>query len=344
MRISSTLYQISWFLILLGFPSVSSPGDLNHVPTRIRDDVIVFLSSERGIGNCVAIIGDDGILVVDSSLPTGARAILKAIRQVTDKPVRYLINTHWHDDHIWGNQEYAADSPGVVIISHSSTRVDILERAVPGLQENIEGLEAAVASRELMLEQGVDNEEELRARLDLFRAALADFKAIRPTPPSLTVEETIVLHLGNLDVHISHPGRGHTRGDLIVHVPARGVLITGDLLTHPIPAAAEAFLIDWVETMKVLGGLEFSTIVPGHGPVLEDREHLHLVAGLLKTVVEQVDAAVRRGESLDNTMNLVNIREFEDRLTRRDPATVRALRRFFLEPAIESAYAELSRR
>lgn len=338
MHISSSLYTIP----LLFLAAVSAAEEVTHVPTAIGDDIIVFLSQERGIGNCVAILGEDGVLVVDSALPTSAKSIVARIREVTDQPVRYLINTHWHDDHIWGNQAYVDAFPHIEIISHASTRKDILETAIPNLAKNIEQIEAAIASKELQLQQGAANEEELLKRLDPFRAVLADFKQIRPQVPSVTVDEGLVIHLGELEVHVLRPGRGHTRGDLVVHVPARDLLITGDLLTHPIPAAAEAFPVDWVETLTVLDALEFSTLVPGHGPVLEDRVYFRDVSDLLRALVAQVKTAIREGRSLEQIQGLVDVEEFKSRLTGGDPIVARAFDRFFLQPAIEATFSQFS--
>ncbi|MCP3981426.1 MAG: MBL fold metallo-hydrolase [bacterium] len=302
----------------------------------------MFGSQEPGIGNCVAVLGDRAVLVVDSALPSDARAMIATIRETTDTPVRYLLNTHWHDDHIWGNQEYVAAFPEIEILAHTDTRRDILARAVPGLRDNIAQLEVAVEDRETRLAAGVENEPAFRARLDAFRTALADFRAVRPQLPFVSIDGTMAIDLGGIEAHLIHPGRGHTRGDLVVHLPAERILITGDLLTHPVPAAAEAYPVEWVETMQALAELQFDTLVPGHGPVLEDRTYFDLVASLLDAVVRQVRRETDAAATLAETKERVDVSSLEARLTKGDERLARALARFFLDPAIEAAYGTLS--
>ena len=319
---------------------------------RVTDRVYAFVPSERGAGNSVAIFGDDGVLVVDATLtPSGALAVIDEIQKHTSLPVRTLVLTHWHDDHIWGTQELRSAYPAVDIVAHAHTRQDMLQIAIPGLKQNIANLEARINERDLMLQRGTEREgqpisEERRQALEkrqaAFRDLLVQLDGIEPVLPTTVLEESLVIYLGRLEVNILHLGRGHTSGDLVVYVPSEAVLITGDLLTQPFPAAAGAFVIDWIDTLKRLALLDAAVIVPGHGPLLRDEAYLNLVSILLESVVAQVRKAHERGLSVEAAVEAVDVDELRDRMAGGDEPGRRAFQRFFLRPAVESVYQQLN--
>jgi glyoxylase-like metal-dependent hydrolase (beta-lactamase superfamily II) len=339
----------SWCLFAAGLafphPLIGQALDLETV--RVAEGVYAFIPSDRGVGNSVAIITEDAVVVVDAALPSTARAIIEKIRSFTDKPVRYVVNTHWHDDHIWGNQAYGAAFDGVEFIAHENTQQDIVALAVPGLARNIEGLTARIAERDSLLKMGVDADGEpltaerraaIEERQQLFREVLRDFESIEPTLPTLTFQDSHVLFPDGDPIHILYFGQGNTRGDAVVYVPSKKVVITGDLLTYPIPVAAGSFVVDWILTMERLASLEADVIVPGHGPVTRDWAYFELVTRLLTSVVNQVRTAIAQGLSLEQTLDTVDVEDFKAQFVGDDAALDRAFDAFFLNPAIESAY------
>ncbi len=127
---------------------------IEYTREDVAENVYAFIPSEIGVGNTVAIIGDAGVLVVDSTAtPSGARAVIAEIRKLTPKPVRYLVSTHWHDDHIWGNQAFRAAFPNVEIIAHENTRQDMIDQAIPNLAKSIAGISKKLAARDAQLEE-----------------------------------------------------------------------------------------------------------------------------------------------------------------------------------------------
>ncbi len=150
----------------------------------------------------------------------------------------------------------------------------------------------------------------------------------------------MVLHRGEENILIAGLGKGHTNGDVIVHLPDRNVLITGDLVTHPFPAAAEAFLSDWIDVLGQLEELSFDLLVPGHGPVMNDRKYIRHLRELLTSVVTQVEKDFADGQSLEDTIASVNVDHMRERFVTAGTREDLAFDRFFLRPAIESAYRE----
>ena len=125
-----------------------------------------------------------------------------------------------------------------------------------------------------------------------------------------------------------------------VHVPETGVVIAGDLLTHPFLAAAEAFPGEWIVTLERMAALEPDVIVPGHGPVLRDRDHLELMIRLLSAVVGQVRDAAERGLSADGILDSIDVDELRGQLLGDDAMKRRAFEAFFLRPSVESVLRE----
>ncbi len=340
------------FNISAAFTQSLMGQELNYQMVRVAEGVYVFIPNEQGVGNSTVVISEEDVLVVDTGIsPSGALNMISQIRKLTAKPVRYIVNTHWHDDHIWGNQAYRTAFPGVEFIAHINTRKDMLTLAVPELAQNIENLRAKITEREAILKRGTDSDNQpiseerrlsLEKRQEMFKSLYHDFKTIEPMPPSLTFEDSLILFRGGVEIRILHLGRGNTRGDLVIHIPAKKVLITGDLLTHPIPAAAGAFMIDWIATMKKLALLDAETIVPGHGPIMRDKEYMTLVTNLLESVVSQVREAIGQNMSLDSTLEFVNVTEFKKQIVKNDARLSRGFDMFFLRPAIESAYQKLT--
>ncbi len=111
------LRRASLLVLMPLVPLWSFAEPLGFQTAEVAPGVLAFLQDERGVGNSVAIITGTDVIVVDSTVsPSGARAIIEAIRARTSKPIRYVVNTHWHDDHIWGNQEYRAAYPNVPLV------------------------------------------------------------------------------------------------------------------------------------------------------------------------------------------------------------------------------------
>ena len=337
--------------LIPSFPPLLRGQELSYRAVDVTERVIVFVPNERGVGNAVAIIGDDGVFVVDATAtPKTAREMLAAIRRRTSLPIRAVILTHWHDDHVWGAQAFLAADPSVEIIAHQGTRVGMIEFAVPGLEQNIQRLGARIEERDSILRSSRENGEpitaERRTALDarqaLFRDFLTQLEGVEPKLPTLIVGDTLSIFSGDLFAQVIYAGRGHTAGDLVVHVVSEDVFVAGDLLTHPFPAAAGAFVPDWVGTLARLRARGASVIIPGHGPIQRDDTYANQVQRLLEAVTRQATQAHAEGLTVDEALDGIDVAEFRVLMVDAgDAAAARAFERFFLRPAIESVYVSL---
>ena len=319
---------------------------------KVADGVYSAIRTEsrEADGNSTVIINDEDVVVVDTDItPSSARAVLAEIRKLTDKPVRYVINTHWHDDHVFGNMVYQDAFPQVEFIAHENTRKGILTGATENLKKRQEFFPQAAADLEKELAEGKDKEgkpltEEGRTgrttNLEFFKSVAPEYASVRLVPSTITLDKEMTLYRGKRVIRLLYLGRGNTEGDLVIYLPQEKVVITGDLLVNPVPFSFGSFLGEWIQTLGKVRALEADTIVPGHGPIEKDWQYLDLVVSLLESTLKQAQEAVKKGLSLEDTRKAVDLESFRAKLAGDDPRRNRAFTSFFLAPAVERAYLE----
>ena len=270
-------------------------------------------------GNTTVIVGDRDVLVVDSCyLPSSAREDIAQIRKWTDKPVRYLVNTHWHADHTRGNAAYAEIFPSISIISQTATRelikgnyADHPENAVMIVQRDLpvykRWLKAGKNDDGVQLSS--EDKKELEAVLAGADSVVSEFTGLVPRLPDITFERELDLDLGGRQVQIEFLGRGNTAGDAIVFLAKEKILIAGDLVVHPGPFMGSGFPTEWSKTLEKMIAMNPQVIIPGHGEILHDTAYLSQLRELAQTVVEQVKEQYYR---LTNRATLQDVKKAID--------------------------------
>lgn len=277
--------------LLVAESAAQGPAGPVHKFQRIADGVYSALATgAMNVGsNSAVIINERDVLIVDSHItPASARALLKEIETLTDKPVRYVVNTHYHFDHAHGNQVFP---PEVEIIGHEFTRAmlltDVLQQRTyvsftAGLPKQIEELKAQAAR-----EADPTKREDLLRRLAVQQDYLEALKEVEPTPPNLTFRTTMTLYRGGREIQLHFFGRGHTGGDVVVLLPKERVLCTGDLLTAGLSYAGDAFVNEWIATLEAVKALDFETVIPGHGEPFTGKERIEHFQRYLKDLWTQ---------------------------------------------------------
>jgi glyoxylase-like metal-dependent hydrolase (beta-lactamase superfamily II) len=352
---STKFVRLAAVLSLLLFQAASHAAKLpGHETVKVADGVYAFISAESNnaivSGNSVAVIGDDGVLVVDSgNFPSETRKIIAEIRQLTPLPVRYLVHTHWHRDHTDGDSEYRAAFPNVVIISTPYTRKMITDRAMKNLDEEIKmGPEYASYLRKLSQDGRDGSGKALSAEektydndfAESIEAAVAEFKQVKLLLPDETFDQNLNVHLGKREIQLKFLGRGNTGGDAVIYVPDAKVAMAGDLLAYPTPYVFDSFFSDWIQALGKLKAMGAITIVPGHGPVQHNNDYIDLVSNLLESFNSQVQQAVQQNLSLDDTRKKVDVASFEKQFAGDNPNRRRNFEAYFLGMAVERAYKE----
>lgn len=293
--------------------------------TKLAEGVYAALYSEMiddpVQSNALIVIGDDGVAVVDSHYtPAAARATIAEIRRLTPLPVRYVITTHWHDDHVFGNQAYREAYPGVVFVAQKAAREAMVGGSANHAATLIKSYADAIASTEAALASGRDAEGkalEADARADatvmlpIYREYLEQFQKVSVVVPSLTFDRELTLHLGKREVRAMSLGTGNTPGDAVIFLPEEKIAAVGDLVVHPVPFIYGGFPASWVGVLGAVKALEPAMIVPGHGPVMRDFVYLDRVSALMQEMAAQASAAVARGLTLEEARKTFDLDKFK---------------------------------
>jgi cyclase len=190
------------------------------------------------INNAGAVLGDDGIVLVDTcATARRTRRFLDAVRTASgDAPIRFAVNTHLHGDHTHGN---ALLPDSTVLIGHSATRAGILS-------------------------------DTLLTNLPPVWQPSPEWGITKHRAPTVVLEDSLTLHNGDRRIELRHPGHAaHTPGDVVAWVPDAAVLFTGDLIFHGVtPLALMGSVEGWLKALDWLAGFAAATVVPGHGSIL----------------------------------------------------------------------------
>jgi glyoxylase-like metal-dependent hydrolase (beta-lactamase superfamily II) len=346
---------------LLGLAAVA-PGA--QAPARfemqkIADGVYAAIRTEPpGLmfdANSIFLIGPDDVIVVDTNVtPSSAGATLAALRQLTDKPVSTVINTHWHDDHVIGNHTFREAFPNARFVGHTTSPRDMLRIGAANRKQRFEFGPQLVQQLRLSLElrrsmAGGDLTDEERrsyqSDIDAAERFFTEAPGVPAVTPTVTVADRLALTQGARTIEVRHLGAGHTPADLVVHLPRERIAIAGDLVAAPVPLVGSTSRpAAFAATLAALLALKPAIIVPGHGPVMRDEGYVRRQARLLRSLVAQVRNAAAPGATLPEVRKRVDLAPF-----RREFAGGSPLLGFLFDfqvtnPGIAAAFREVQSR
>jgi glyoxylase-like metal-dependent hydrolase (beta-lactamase superfamily II) len=249
------------------FASQNDLADKKITFSKLADNAYAYTA--EGDPNTGIVIGDDAVMVIDTqATPVMAQDVIRRIREVTDKPIKYVVLSHYHAVRVLGASAYGADH----VIASEATREMIVER---GQQDYL-------------------SEVQRFPRL---------FRSVETVPgltwPTITFNDRMTLYLGQTEVQIIHAGRGHTKGDTIVWLPKERVLFSGDLVEYgATPYCGDAHLQDWPQTLQKLRDLKPLALVPGRGDALtSERAVEDGLAGTQAFVTELYEEVKKRAQA-----------------------------------------------
>jgi glyoxylase-like metal-dependent hydrolase (beta-lactamase superfamily II) len=266
--------------------------------------------------NNVVIIGDRDVLVVDTgTTPAAARAFIDDLKALTAKPVRYVVNTHFHYDHTDGNQVYAGKAD---IIAHDYVRqaiqtFNVLERE-PYKTSQLINVPIRIESLKKQITEAKDApaKAELEQQLKVAQEGWEQLKEIKPTPPNITYSKKKVLNLGGREVQLLFLGRGHTNGDTVVFLPKEKIVCSGDLMESQIAYMGDAQFDEWITTLEALKKLDFQTDLPGHGAPFMDKGLITAFQGYLRDLIKQGADLRKQGASPETTAQHVDLTAYKN--------------------------------
>mgnify|MGYP000467503426 CR=1 FL=1 len=234
---------------------------------KLSDNAYAYTA--EGDPNTGVIIGDDGCMIIDATAtPVAAQGVIAKIREITDKPIKYVVLTHYHAVRVLGASGYKS-----------------------------EGLEQIIASRDtydLIVERG---QQDMDSEIGRFPRL---FQAVESVPgltwPTMTFTGKMTLWLGKLEVQILQLGRGHTKGDTVVWLPQEKVLFSGDLVEFDAtPYAGDAYFQDWPQTLDAIAALKPEKLVPGRGAALQNAAEVQAGLAGTRNFISDLWAEVKAG-------------------------------------------------
>ncbi len=257
----------------------ASTGDLSEKSvsfTEVGPDLYAYTA--QGDPNSGIIVGDDGCMVIDAqATPAMAEDVIARVRSVTDKPIKYVVLSHYHAVRVLGASAYGA-----------------------------QGIIASQGTYELIVERG---EQDKASEIGRFPRLFRGEESIPPglTWPTMTFETGMSVFLGKREVKLFHLGAGHTAGDIVAWVPDAQVMFSGDLVEyHSACYCGDAHLREWPLTLEAIRDFAPEALVPGRGDALtgpgQVREAIAMTRDFLTTLYGAAELSVARGRSLKETM------------------------------------------
>jgi len=280
---------------------------------QATDGVFFAQARVQALINCNAAIfvRSKDVVVVDAhSKPSAAAALLAQIkREVTTKPVRYVINTHFHWDHSQGNQAYARSVQKVDFIATSATKKLMSELAEARLKESMDSVPPQMEKLQKRAERSQSAEEKAWCadQIRQMKAYLAEMKNYSMELPTITFDQEHVLADPAFDLHLQFHGRAHTAGDVFVLCPQRQAIATGDASHGWLPFIRDGYPRRWPETIDAVKKIDFKYILGGHGPMRSDRMVMTEQRNYIEELTERVEAAKKAGQSLEEMKKRITV-------------------------------------
>ena len=286
--------------------------------TELAPGVFNAIGVDGVFANTQVIVNSDHVVVIDAQLrPSWAKEMIRQIRKITPKPVRYVVYTHWHIDHAGGAQAYLEAYPNVQIIAHS---MGLHDHVLVGLDRKVEflskGSARSIAAVKKAIADGVDRDgkpldakgkAELQRLLAQEEKYLAENDEIKNVLPTVVYDRTLVLRDPDHEIQLINPGVAHTRGDTFVYLPKERMLFTGDAFGMSPPGGHDGYPVEWQQSLQALYRLDWDLIVPAHGRPFKGRGQMLKAIDYMNDMNTGVAKAVAKGMDLEQTKAAVTL-------------------------------------
>jgi glyoxylase-like metal-dependent hydrolase (beta-lactamase superfamily II) len=261
-------------------------------------------------GNHTIIVGDRDVFLVDAGATAAAgRALLEDMKLITDKPVRWVVNTHFHWDHTNANSIFG---PEVQIIGHEYVRhmigdLDVIhsepfKTALANMPVQVDALKKQIAD-----EKDSGRRDALEKQLAAKQADWEEFKMLKPTPPTLTYSSKMSIYQGPREIQVLFLGRGHTEGDTVVYLPREKIVCSGDLMETQPAYMGNALFDEWLKTLDALKELNFTTDLPGHGVPFHDKALITAYQSYLRDFMLKAAELRKQGMSAEEVAQKIDL-------------------------------------
>jgi glyoxylase-like metal-dependent hydrolase (beta-lactamase superfamily II) len=277
---------------------------------KIAEGVYARIVRPEGnaVSNAGIVVLYDSVLIFDTHFtPEAGKELLDAVRSITDKPVRYVVNSHWHADHTHGNQVFG----DAHIIGSTITRSGVLENDLPSLNRTI-GITQKQLERlrtDVKKARNARQAEQLRTQIRARENYLQNMSQLKITAPFVTLDDSLVIEEGPSEVRILNLGAGDTEGACILWLPFRKIAFVGDLIfVRAIPNVQNADILQWMETLEEILTLNAETYVPGHGEI-GTKSDVKAFLDYLRRLKSMVQIAIDRGDTMEQATRDIQVPE-----------------------------------
>ena len=304
-----------------------------QAPTLIKEqlaDGVYLLRAPEALDrwtatNSVVVINQDDVTVFDSfTRPATARMAIAEIRALTSKPVRTLINSHWHQDHWSGNDEFKKAFPDLQIVASAETRAYmtrmgsefLIDGTRAGLRRSRDALAAAIETGKMADGSALTGEKRRQQEQEIDETSrfVDEVLAIPRVLPDVAFRDELTFWRGTREFRLFSM-TGDATGSAVLYLPAEKVLVTGDVLVSPEdgqgppPWTTNSYAIaPWLASLRRLEAIDTAVIVPGQGPAMRDKAYLRLTVQLFAAIVDGVQRALERGiYKADDIVAAVNL-------------------------------------
>jgi cyclase len=283
----------------------AGPADGNLFDLQQAGDGVFFAHARaQAMINCNAAVfvrSKDVVIVDAHSKPSAAAALLAQIkREVTTKPVRYVINTHFHWDHTQGNHAYTQTGSKVDFIATSATKHLMSDLAITRMKASADAVPQQIDKLRDRAAHATSPEEKAFCsdQIRQMESYLAELKNYQLELPTITFDKSYALSDPAFDLHLDFHGHAHTAGDLFVFCPQRRAMATGDASHGWLPNIADGFPRGWPHTIDEVSQADFTHILSGHGPLQSDRTVMMNQRNYIEELTEKVEEGKKAGMAL----------------------------------------------
>jgi len=309
----ASILEMAWHRA--AWARAAAPGsnsELFNIET-VANGIYFARARPQAMENCNAgiFVRSKDVVVVDAhSKPSAAASLIAQIkREVTPKPVRYVINTHFHWDHTQGNHAYRLTGEKVDFIASSMTKQLMADLAVARMKASVDGVPRQIdALRDQAAHATSAGEKnfcaEQIAQLQAYQAELKNYVLELPT---ITFDKSYVLQDPAYELHLEFHGHAHTAGDVFVYCPQERTMATGDAIHGQLPFIADGFPRVWPRTIDSVGSADFDKIIPGHAALQTGRVVMTNMRNYIEELTGRVEEGKKAGRTVAEMQQLITV-------------------------------------
>ena len=309
----ASILELAWHRAAWARALVPTAGPQLFDIEKVAEGVYCALARAQAEinSNAAIFVNSSDVVVVDAhSKPSAAASLIAQIKkEITPHPVRYVVNTHFHWDHIQGNQAYAAAGGKIDFIASEPTRQLMSDLAQQRLQASLDEIPKQIdtlrvrAGKSTSADEKAFCEEQIRQML----AYQSEMKTFTLELPTIAFGKSHLIKDEAHELHIEFHGHAHTAGDVVVFCPQKRAVATGDMIHGFLPFIRDGFPKTWPKTMDSVAQLGFDKICPGHGPVHQTQERLINMRNYIEELTEKVESGKKAGQSIADLQRTITV-------------------------------------